>query len=118
MNALLQRCDPQPNAHFSLAIEEGEAWFFGDIQALKTAYPHCKTEVLSAYVQDSICETWEKMADAIYPGGSAKLAQKGFQEIGKIKMEWAINIAPLMDPDRNLSPSFCEFRDFVRSFIS
>lgn len=114
LNSLLQRCTYKPNAKFCLAIEEGEAWFLGDQAAIQQAYPHCKITVIQDYEQDSICGTWEKLADALYSGGSASLSAKGYQAIGTAKCEWAERITPHMDIDRNQSPSFCNFRDTVR----
>ena len=70
LHAILNACDPKPETRFCVAIEEGEAWFLGDIPALKKAYPKAKDAVLSTYVNDSICGTWEKLADAIFPGGT------------------------------------------------
>ena len=55
---------------FCLAVEEIEAWLLGDRHALLSAYPHAKMHVLNTYVQDSICGTWEVLADAVYPGGT------------------------------------------------
>ena len=69
MNEVLDSCDPKPQACFCLAIEEGEAWFLGDIPAIKQAYPKAKDTVLNRYVNDSICGTWELLADAVFPGG-------------------------------------------------
>jgi hypothetical protein len=37
--ALAQRCEPAPNTLFRLAIEEMEAWYFGDKAAILQAYP-------------------------------------------------------------------------------
>ena len=34
---ILDACNPKPEARFCFAIEEGEAWFLGDIAAVKTA---------------------------------------------------------------------------------
>jgi hypothetical protein len=55
--AILSACVPKPETRFCVAIEEGEAWFLGDIPALKKAYPKAKDAVLSTYVNDSICGT-------------------------------------------------------------
>lgn len=79
---------------FCLAVEEIEAWLLGDRHALLSAYPHAKMHVLNTYVQDSICGTWEVLADAVYPGGTSKLSREhaSFIEIGKLKAEWAQNI--------------------------
>jgi hypothetical protein len=53
--AILDASAPRPNAIFCLAIEEGEAWFLGDIAAIKRAYPHARERILRDYVNDSIC---------------------------------------------------------------
>ena len=96
---------------FCLAVEEIEAWLLGDRHALLSAYPHAKMHVLNTYVQDSICGTWEVLADAVYPGGTSKLSREhaSFIEIGKLKAEWAQNIGIHMDLKSNESPSFNDF---------
>uniref|UniRef100_UPI004057081C DUF4276 family protein n=1 Tax=Candidatus Electrothrix sp. TaxID=2170559 RepID=UPI004057081C len=104
--AILNACNPRPDTRFCIAIEEGEAWFLGDIPALKKAYPKAKEAVLNTYVHDSICGTWEKLADAVFPGGSAALSKKGWQAIGAEKSLWAEKITPHMDVNNNTSPSF------------
>lgn len=115
LNTILHACTPQPETRFCFAIEEGEAWFLGDLAAIRTAYPAAKTSVLSSYRNDSICGTWENLADAIYPGGAVKLSSGGYQKIGALKSEWADAIAQRMDVESNDSPSFCYFRDMLRS---
>lgn len=107
---ILNACNPKPETRFCIAIEEGEAWFLGDINAIKDAYPKAKITVLNSYINDSICGTWEKLADAIYVGGSSKLSEKGWQAVGAEKSKWAEEIPPRMDITQNLSPSFCYFR--------
>lgn len=115
LDALAASCVPRPAiVLFRLAIEEIEAWYFGDKVALTTAYPKAKPEVLRAYVQDSACDTWERLADAIYPGGSATIKKAGWPLPGQVKAEWAQKIGPLLDPERNLSPSFCKLRDGLK----
>jgi hypothetical protein len=110
----LRLCKPKPKTAFCIAIEEGEAWFLGDLDAVTAAYPQAKQHILTSYVNDSICGTWEKLADAIYPGGSETLSSKGWQEIGSEKSVWAEKIAPHMNVNNNNSPSFCYFRDKIR----
>jgi hypothetical protein len=104
--AILNKCNPRPDTRFCIAIEEGEAWFLGDISALKQAYPKAKDVVLKTYMNDSVCGTWEKLADAIFPGGSAALSAKGWQAVGAEKSLWAEKITPHMDVNNNASPSF------------
>ena len=111
---VLNACNPRPNTLFRIAIEEGEAWLLGDRAAVKAAYPKAKDAVLDNYVQDSICGTWEVLADAVYPGGSQPL-KVGYQLAGKAKSDWAREIAPHMDIDANKSRSFQVFRDGVRN---
>lgn len=94
---ILNTCNPQPTTLFRIAIEEGEAWLLGDHNAVKAAYPHAKEQVLETYVQDSICGTWEMLADAVYPEGSQKLKQWGWPHTCQAKYEWAKNIAPHLD---------------------
>ena len=96
---------------FCIAVEEVEAWLLGDEQALLSAYPKAKIQVLRTYVQDSICGTWEVLADAVYPGGSQKLHKEhfSFMEISKLKAEWARNIGIHMNLSANQSPSFNYF---------
>ena len=115
---ILNSCNPQPETRFCIAIEEGEAWFLGDIPAIKVAYPKAKDVVLSAYTNDSICGTWETLADAVYPGGSKTLSSQGWQTIGFEKTKWAEAISPYMNIEQNNSPSFCYFRTKLREFTS
>ncbi len=102
---------------YGLAIEEMEAWYFGDSQALKAAYPSAKKKVLDNYVQDSICGTWERLADAIYPGGSKAIKNETWVVSGTVKHEWAKKIGAHMNVNKNKSPSFCKFRDDLRKLV-
>ena len=113
LTGILDDCSPKPDAVFCLAIEEGEAWLLGDIPAIRQAYPNARQRVLASYVNDSICGTWEKLADAVYPGGAQALSASGWQAVGREKSRWAMNIAPHMDFTSNRSPSFRHFRDSV-----
>ena len=112
--AVLNACNPRPNALFRIAIEEIEAWLLGDSAAVKAAYPNARDSVLEDYRQDDICGTWEVLADAVHRGGAAALKKEGWQASGREKCKWARKIAPHMDPERNRSPSFRAFRDGVR----
>lgn len=79
---------------FCIAVEEIEAWMLGDEIAILSAYPKARAQILHSYRQDSICGTWEVLADVVYPGGIDKLKKEcsSYIEIGKIKAEWAKNI--------------------------
>ena len=115
--AVLNTCNPKPETRFCIAIEEGEAWLLGDIPAIKKAYPKAKSNVLSRYQNDSICGTWEVLADALFTGGLSALKEKGRRAVGREKSAWAQKIAPEMDINKNASPSFCYFRNKIRELI-
>ncbi len=112
---VLDACNPRPRALFRIAIEESEAWLLGDRSAVKAAYPRVKEDMLNGYEQDSICGTWEVLADAAHPGGAAALRAVGYPETGRVKCEWAARIAPHVDVERNRSKSFRVFRDGVQN---
>ena len=96
---------------FCIAVEEIEAWLLGDENAILEAYPAAKLAKLHTYVQDSICGTWEFLAEVVYPGGMVKLQRDctSYMEIGRYKYEWAKNISAYMDINHNNSPSFMYF---------
>jgi hypothetical protein len=99
---------------FRLAIEEIEAWFLGDNEALAEAYPNARLDVIKRYEQDSLCGTWELLTDAIHDGGVRAIQRVGWPLPGQIKHAWANRLGPLMDPEANVSPSFARLRDGVR----
>lgn len=116
LNKVLSGCNPAPQTLFRIAIEEMEAWILGDRAALLAAYPRAKADILDSYKQDSICNTWEKLADAIHPGGARQLLSEGWPRPGVEKCTWAENIAPQMDVENNRSRSFQVFVEGLRRF--
>jgi hypothetical protein len=62
MTDLLNYCKEIPTVLFRIAIEETEAFYLGDLNAVKKAFPKAKKK---NYVQDSICGTWELFRDVI-----------------------------------------------------
>ena len=112
--AIRDACQPRPETRFCIAIEEGEAWFLGDLDAVRKAFPRAKADVLASYVNDSICGTWETLADAVFPGGAKALSARGWRAVGAEKSRWAETIAPLMDVEANASPSYCYWRGKLR----
>ena len=117
LNDILKSCDDPPPTIFSIAIEEGEAWLLGDMEAVKAAYPDAKVAILDTYVQDSNCGTWELLADAVHPGGHKRLKELGYPHIGIAKCEWAENISPQIDVEINKSPSFQKLRSDLEELV-
>ena len=118
LNRVLNCCDPQPVTRFCIAVEEGEAWLLGDLNAVRLAYPKAKNSKLVSYQNDSVCGTWELLADAVYVGGSCALKSHGWWAAGREKTRWASAIAPLVDLNNNRSQSFQYFFSKVRELAS
>jgi hypothetical protein len=96
-----------------LAIEELEAWFLGDVPAIKQAYPGVP-ETLADRARyrnpDAIRGgTWEALEEILQGAGH----HKG----GLSKIRAARDIAPLLNPAVNRSRSFCGFRDRLRCAV-
>lgn len=81
----------KPHVLFRIAIEEMEAWLLGDREAVLREFPRAKQAVLNAYVQDSVCGTWETLADAVFPGGHKELKRRGFAAVGKQECSRALH---------------------------
>ena len=97
-----------------LAIEELEAWFFGDVEALHAAYPRISLNLGSTRRYrnpDSILGgTWEALERELqragyYPGGLPKIAA-------------AREISARMVPEHNRSNSFQVFRRGLLELVS
>lgn len=90
-----------------IAIEQLEAWFFGDWLAMCSAYPKLDPTVPQrAGLRDPDAikgGTWEAMERV--------LNHKGYFKQGLRKLELARTVAPLMNPASNRSRSFCSLRD-------
>lgn len=114
---LASSCRAPQKTMFRLAIEEIEAWYLGDQAALFKAYPHARRSVLDTYLQDRVCDTWELLADAVYPGGSGAIKKAGWPLSGQLKHEWAEKIGPHLNVEENVSPSFMKFRDGLRRLV-
>lgn len=109
LEAIAIRSNLVTDCVFCIAVKEMEAWLLGDPQAIEAAYPNMRKSALKNYIQDGLCETWEVLANAVYPKGLSGLRRKAancYTEIGRAKSEWANKIGPLLDINSNASPSF------------
>ena len=88
-----------------IAVEEVEAWFFGDVPAMKAAYSRLPASLGSKakyrFPDGIVGGTWEAL--------EAVLMRHGYHRGGLAKVQAAREIAPHMDPARNLSQSFQVF---------
>lgn len=105
---------------FCIAVKEMEAWLLGDENAICKAYPMAKKKYIKDYEQDGICDTWQVLANIVYPGGLVglqKKAKNSYSEIGKAKCEWADKIGANLVLEENQSPSFRFFISKLQSKI-
>lgn len=97
-----------------IAIEELEAWYFGDWDAVVAAYPRAPstTPKKAPYrYPDAITGgTWEAFERVMQKGG--------YFNSGLLKQEAATLICEQMIPERNTSPSFKAFYNVLREFTS
>ncbi|MBT9393264.1 DUF4276 family protein [Hymenobacter sp. NST-14] len=86
----------------ALAVQELEAWFLGDRQAIQTAYPRVHAHHFSGLPADpdTIPDAWETLL---------RVLQKADARATKGKVKWAESIAPHLDIPANKSPSFLAF---------
>jgi hypothetical protein len=96
------KCEIVREAVDRIAIEELEAWFFGDWPAVCAAYPKMPATLpkrAGFRDPDAIAGgTWEAL--------ERELQRKGYFKQGLRKMELARDLAARMDPARNRSASF------------
>ncbi len=92
-----------------LAIEELEAWYFGDWQAVCSAYPRASPNIprLANYRNpDAIRNgTWEAFERV--------LKKRGYFKQGLAKVEAATAVGQYIDPNRNQSQSFTVFHNAI-----
>jgi len=95
-----------------IVVEELEAWFLGDIEALRQAYPRLPATLEQRF----------RNPDAV-KGGTSETLEKimrrcGYFQSGYRKIEAARAISAHMNPARNRSQSFQVFRDGLLASLS
>ncbi|HUV38709.1 MAG TPA: DUF4276 family protein, partial [Planctomycetota bacterium] len=97
-----------------LAVEELEAWFFGDVDALRSAFPRVPPTLARRAtfrdpdaIRGGTCQALERVLKGLgyYPGGL-------------LKTDAARRISEHVDPERNRSKSFRVFRDALRQITT
>lgn len=96
-----------------IAIEELEAWFFGDVAALSAAYPRVPANLGSqAKFRDP-----DAVAGGTWEALERILMRASYYPTGMPKVEVARSIAVHMDPDQNRSRSFQVLVDGLRRHV-
>jgi hypothetical protein len=97
-----------------IAIEELEAWYFGDWEAVRAAYPKLDANVTK--------KRGYRNPDAIVGGAweafERVLRKRGYFKEGLRKIEAARAVGENLDPKRSTSRSFVRFRDAVMEAAS
>ena len=96
-----------------IVIEELEAWYFGDWQAVQNAYPRVSPAIprQQRYRDPDAIQggTWEHFERILQRAGYYKNRLR--------KIEAAQSIGPFLDPENNRSHSFQCFRDALRELV-
>jgi hypothetical protein len=96
-----------------LAIEELEAWFFGDVEALNSSYPRVSLNLgkRAKYRDPDTIRggTWEAL--------ERELKKAGYFRGGFSKITVARDVSRYMVPERNRSKSFQVFRQGLLSLM-
>jgi len=103
---LITKSRATPGSQFQvlnrLAIEELEAWFIGDVEALHAAYPRVSLNLGNKtkyrYPDEILGGTWEAL--------ERELQKVGYYSGGYSKISGARDISVNMVPERNRSKSF------------
>ena len=96
-----------------IVVEELEAWYFGDWEAVRCAYPRAPVSVprRAQYRDpDGITRTWETFEQI--------LQRRGYFTTGLRKVEAARDIAFHLEPNRNRSASFNVFHGAVNDGLA
>jgi hypothetical protein len=97
-----------------IAIEELEAWYFGDWDAVRAAYPR----VSEAVPRRTGYRDPDAIAGGTWEAFERVLQRSGYFKGGFRKIEAARSIALHLDPARSTSRSFQVFRDVLLELAS
>lgn len=85
-----------------LAIEELEAWYFGDWEAVRAAYPRCARDIPS---KSAFCDP-EAIQGGTWEAFERVMQKAGYFKGGLRKIEAARTIGKHLNPSTNAAPSF------------
>lgn len=97
-----------------IAIEELEAWYFGDWQAVRAAYPR----VSAAVPRQARFRDPDAVAGGTWEAFERVLQNAGYFKSGLRKIEAARDLGAVIDPARNRSPSFRVFRAAILEAVA
>lgn len=92
-----------------IAIEELEAWYFGDWAAVRGAFPKAAASIPS----QAKFRHPDRISGGTWEAFERVMQKAGYFVGGLRKIEAARAIGERMDPARNTSPSFCALREVL-----
>jgi hypothetical protein len=94
-----------------IAVRELESWYFGDWSAVQVAFPKVLKEPPRAYRgnPDQLAGKCSDVFERVLRAEGVRITSKP---------EWARRIGPLLQPERNRSPSFQAFVSGVQDIVS
>jgi hypothetical protein len=103
ISSVVEKVAPGLQVLVTVAVEETEAFYLGDLRALLRAYPGADMKRARAYTPDSICGTWELFGSIIGDDGGNKVV-------------WAEAMGPhlTISAAKSRSPSFKELCSVLR----
>lgn len=97
-----------------IAVEELEAWYFGDWSAVRTAYPRVPAGVpKSRALRDS-----DAIAGGTWEAFGRVMQRHGYFKAGLAKIEAARTIGRFIEPGRSRSPSFLAFHSALAESLA
>ena len=107
IEAVAKKVAPNLSVVVRLAVEETEAFYLGDLNALARTFPEADLRAARRYQADSICGTWELFGRIVGDGGGNKVA-------------WAEAMGPALTvrPAKSRSPSFRGLISGLLSLVS
>jgi hypothetical protein len=101
------------SSSFRIAVEELEAWYFGDWTAVCAAYPRVPQTVPS----NPRYRDPDAVAKGAWEALERILRKAGYFKTGLRKIELARAVAPHMDPEKNRSHSFRALRSALLEMV-
>ena len=97
-----------------IAIEELEAWYFGDWQAVCAAYPGVSPKI----ADQARYRNPDAIAGGTWEAFERVLKKNGYFRQGLLKVQAATAVGQHIDPARSRSHSFAVFRDAVAEAVA
>jgi Domain of unknown function (DUF4276) len=103
---LAEKVAPSTNVRVCFAVEELEAFYLGDLAAIKRAYPNADHARARNHTPDEICGTWELFGSIIDDDRGDKVG-------------WAkvMGKSVTVHASKSRSPSFKDFAECVSTFV-